>query len=161
MASLIGRGAKHPHIMKRPGFLRRYSSRVAWSEGDQAYIATSVEFPLLSAVGEAPEEALHELRSAIEVAVEALIEDGEQLPEPLHVTEFSGQFRLRLGRTQHAELVARAEREGLSLNTYVTQLVSTALGESRADSRTAEQLRTLRDELRIRSQKTPLRRIRS
>jgi len=44
------------------------------------------------------------------------------------VNRSSGQFRQRIPKTMHARLTARAEREGVSLNTLVTAMIAEGLG---------------------------------
>ncbi len=47
-------------------------------------------------------------------------------------SESSGQFRLRLPRRLHADLVAEAKAQGVSLNSYVMYLLSTRHGQEMA-----------------------------
>jgi hypothetical protein len=51
-------------------------------------------------------------------------EDGCPLPEPRKLPEFSGQLRIRIPKSLHEELSRSAEREGISLNTYIVTLLS-------------------------------------
>lgn len=104
-----------------------YSYSVAWSESDEEYVATSAEFPGLSALAATPEVAVQELHSAIEVALEAYRSDGEPIPQPQFHCDFSGQFRLRIPKSQHAALSVRAEAEGVSLNGLVQAYISAGL----------------------------------
>ncbi len=48
--------------------------------------------------------------------------------------EFSGQFRLRLPRSLHADLAMEAVEQGVSLNGYVVYLLSTRLSQEKASS---------------------------
>jgi predicted RNase H-like HicB family nuclease/DNA-binding Xre family transcriptional regulator len=58
-----------------------YSMRVFWSDEDGVFIAVSPEFHGLSAFGRTYEDAVRELRTAIELAAQAMIDDGETLPQ--------------------------------------------------------------------------------
>lgn len=120
--------------------MNNYSYNVAWSETDEEYIATSVEFPGLSALAGTPEEAVQELHAAIDVAIEAYRSDGEPIPEPQFISDFSGQFRLRLPKSQHAALSLRAEREGVSLNALVQAYISAGLAGDHVAQATANRL---------------------
>lgn len=51
---------------------------------------------------------------------------GKQIAEPSH--RFGGPLTIRLPKSLHRTLVARADAEGLSLNATVTYLLSQALG---------------------------------
>lgn len=51
-------------------------------------------------------------------------EEGIDIPLPSYPEEHSGKFNVRLPRSLHAALVAAAERDEVSLNTYVVRLLS-------------------------------------
>ena len=106
----------------------RYSARLVWSDEDEGYIATAPELEGVSAFGETLEDALSELAIARGVWIEEACESGRDLPAPLILPSYSGQFRLRLPRSLHGWLAARADLEGVSLNTLVVQLLSEARG---------------------------------
>lgn len=53
---------------------------------------------------------------------------------PLTLPGYSGQFRLRLPRSLHGWLAARADLDGVSLNTLVVQLLAEARGTHTAVS---------------------------
>lgn len=115
-----------------------YSFNLAWSEEDSCYIATSSEFPLLSAFGETPDEALKEARVAMEGILQVYEEDGCPIPEPKTQKTFSGQTRLRLPKTLHATLHHEAAEEGVSLNTYIVTLLSQRHSNKRTDINMSE-----------------------
>ena len=109
----------------------QYSIGLAWSEEDEGYIARIPEFPNLSAFGTTPEEALAEARSAAEMMLEVLQEDGEEPPEPRKSIQHSGQTRLRLPKTLHRDLALEAEKEGVSLNTLIVSKLSEYMGRKK------------------------------
>jgi len=119
--------------------MNNYSFNVFWSDGDEGYVAICPEFPGLSAFGETPDEALAEVKIALEGAIEIYQKEGWTLPEPRVHTEHSGQFRVRLPKHLHAKLAAQAEEEGVSLNT----LVATYLAEAVGTDSTLDKLRDL------------------
>jgi len=104
--------------------MSKHSMLIQWSEGDKAYIATVSELPGLSAFGSSPEETVKELSIAKKAYLDVLEEDGEEIPEPDLLKPFSGQTRLRLPKTLHESLTNGAKKEGVSLNTYIVQLLS-------------------------------------
>jgi len=106
----------------------RYSARIVWSEEDGGYVATVPELEGLSAFGETQEDALTELGTARALWVEESCASENDMPTPLTLPTYSGQFRVRLPRSLHGWLAARAELEGVSLNTLVVQLLSEARG---------------------------------
>jgi antitoxin HicB len=86
------------------------------------------EFPHLSAFGTTAADALAELEVALEGAIEVHVEEGWPIPTPIGLPEPvglpSGRFVARLPRSLHAQLVASAQRDGVSLNTLVVSLLS-------------------------------------
>jgi predicted RNase H-like HicB family nuclease len=105
-----------------------YSMRIHWSDEDGCLIGTCPEFPQASGFGDSPIEAARELGTAIELAIQTHEEEGWPLPEPAVIKEYSGQLRLRLPRSMHAHLAARALAEGVSINTLIVAAVATTLG---------------------------------
>jgi len=103
-----------------------YSRNVIWSEEDNCYIATSPEFQWVSAFGDTPDEAFHELGVALEAAIETYKEKGWELPQPQKLHDYSGQFRVRLPKSLHRQLAEQADSEDVSLNTLVVQYLSAA-----------------------------------
>jgi len=102
----------------------KYSINLSWSDEDECYVATVPEFPGLSAFGDTPDEAAKEAEIAAKGFIAVYEEDGDLLPEPLTVVEYSGQTRLRLAKSLHAALAQEAKREKVSLNTYINTLLS-------------------------------------
>jgi predicted RNase H-like HicB family nuclease len=60
-----------------------YHYNAGWCEGPGCYVATCAEFQGLTAQGSTPELALATLRLAVKDIVEGLLENGEDVPEPL------------------------------------------------------------------------------
>lgn len=105
----------------------KYSIHLAWSDEDECYVATIPELPGLSALGDTPEEAVIEAKIAAEGFIAVLKEDGEKVPDPQKTKRYSGQTRLRLPLSLHERLAKEAEREGVSLNSYMVYLLSSNL----------------------------------
>ncbi len=61
---------------------RKYRIEIFYSEEDEGFIATAPELPGCSAFGETPEEALREIKTAIELWLEAARKEGRKIPEP-------------------------------------------------------------------------------
>ncbi len=61
----------------------RYNIEIFYSKEDEGYIAVVPELPGCSAFGETEEEALKEVKVAIELWLKAAKEEGRPIPEPL------------------------------------------------------------------------------
>jgi predicted HicB family RNase H-like nuclease len=121
---------------------QKFGVVVQWSAEDEAFVATSPEFPGLTGVDPDQNTAIAELREAIEMALEVMAEEGQEPPTVLGRPDYSGQFRLRLRRSTHASLVERAGMEGVSLNALVTSYIDAALERDVFASRAAQELRS-------------------
>ena len=102
----------------------KYSISIKWSDEDNGFIATVPELPGLSAFGGNQVEALSELGVAAQAYLESLKKSGKPVPDVEKAISFSGQLRLRMPKSLHANLADSARNEGVSLNTYIITLLS-------------------------------------
>jgi predicted HicB family RNase H-like nuclease len=109
--------------------ISRYSVVVAWSDEDGEYVATSPEWPDLSWLAPSEPAAISGLRRAIRDAVDLLQEEGSPLPAPRPQPTYSGQLRLRMPKSLHQAMAARADQEGVSLNTLALTYLSRGVGQ--------------------------------
>lgn len=94
----------------------RYTYRVTWSEEDEEYVGLGAEFPSLSWLGETPEAALHGIRQVVADVVADLTTNGEEIPEPIAIKQYSGKFLVRIPPELHRRLALEAAEAGISLN---------------------------------------------
>jgi predicted HicB family RNase H-like nuclease len=104
--------------------MEKYPVSIKWSDEDEGYIAVIPGVRGLSAFGESPQKALSELKTAAHAYLRSLKKAGKPLPVFAKAVPFSGQLRLRLPKSLHAELSQAAENEGISLNTYLITLLA-------------------------------------
>jgi len=69
----------------------KYAIEIFFSEEDEGYIAVVSELPGCSAYGKTEEEALKEVKEAIELWLEAARKEGRKIPEP-HCKELLNAF---------------------------------------------------------------------
>lgn len=94
-------------------------------DGDGPYwLATVEELPGCMSDGETEAEAMDNVRDAMVGWIEAAIEEGRTVPEPLAEPEYSGQFRLRLPAELHGALSREAAWQGTSLNQLALALLA-------------------------------------
>lgn len=96
----------------------------------------SIVFPDLPGCrsdGATPEEAIENGRDALKSWLAVANEFNDRVPKPIQAV--SGRFVQRVPRSLHAQLVAQAEAEGVSLNTLVVSLVSQGLGRRQSGNR--------------------------
>jgi antitoxin HicB len=96
------------------------------------YFITFPDIPGCCSDGATPEEAINNGRDALKSWLAVAGEFGDKLPVPF--SDVSGRFVQRVPRSLHAQLIARAKIEGVSLNTLVVSIVSQGLGQRQAES---------------------------
>lgn len=103
-------------------------------EDDKTWFAHVVELPGCMTEGDTVEEAAAMIRDAMAAWLEVALDEGQPIPEPRPLDEYSGRFVVRVPRSLHRDLVEAAEREGVSLNQYVTVALARAAGGSSRSS---------------------------
>lgn len=98
-----------------------YEYTVWWSEEDQEFVGTCIEFPSLSWLDKSRTKALSGIVRLVQDVVQDMKATGERIPEPLSVRKYSGKFQLRTSPQMHARLVREAAEHGLSLNSFANQ----------------------------------------
>lgn len=100
------------------------------SDDELAYVARVVELPGCLTQADTFEELEEMVQDAMQAWIESALEDGIPVPEPRKPEEFSGKFVVRVPRSLHRQLASAAERDGVSLNAYVSTTLAQAVGTS-------------------------------
>ena len=103
-------------------------TRLFTREEDGRYSTSVLELPGCFSSGDTPEDAMEMLDEAIELWVEAELEDGHDIPPPSRAVEYSGRLTLRLLPSIHERAALMAERERVSLNRYLANAISYYVG---------------------------------
>jgi antitoxin HicB len=97
------------------------------------WVARVEELPGCTAHGGTQAEALEKLDEVKTAWIEDAIESGDRIPEPkIEEGLPSGKWLQRVPRSLHKGLSEMAQREGVSLNQFVTTVLAEALGARRA-----------------------------
>lgn len=118
---------------------RPYARRLTPDESG-GYTATIQEFPGCIADGDSPTEALHNLEAAAVSWVEAQIELGQPIPEPISLYGYSGKLALRIPRGLHKRVAEMATSEGASINQFITTALATYVGAKAMTDRLIKEL---------------------
>lgn len=86
------------------------------------------ELPGCMSQGDTPEEAIEMIQDAMRGWIEVSLEDGDPIPEPRPLEDYSGKFVVRVPRSLHQDLVETADREGVSLNQYINVALARSVG---------------------------------
>jgi antitoxin HicB len=88
------------------------------------WTAAVEELPGCTSHGKTSDEALDEIEAAMAKWIAVALEEGREIPEPRSATTHSGRLLLRMPRTLHADLTRASEREGVSLNQFITDVLA-------------------------------------
>lgn len=94
----------------------KYTYRVTWSENDGEFIGLCAEFQGLSWLAAGPEQALKGIRSVVKDCIEDMATNGEEVPRPIAIRQYSGKFIVRIPPEVHRHLAIEAAESGVSLN---------------------------------------------
>lgn len=117
--------------MKTPRIDYPFEIRPLSKDEGGGYAITFPDLPGCRSDGATPEEAIKNGRDALQSWLAVAQEFGDKVPGPFAAV--SGRFVQRVPRSLHAQLIAQAKAEGVSLNTLIVALVSQGLG-LRADA---------------------------
>jgi antitoxin HicB len=112
--------------MKTPRIEYPIEIRPLSAEEGGGYAITFPDLPGCRSDGATPEDAIKNGRDALQSWLAVADEFGDKVPEPFAAV--SGRFVQRVPRSLHAQLIAQAKAEGVSLNTLIVSLVSQGLG---------------------------------
>jgi antitoxin HicB len=107
------------------------------TEDYSGWFARVVELPGCMTQADTFEELKEMIEDAMRAWLETALEEGQTIPEPRPVESYSGKFVVRVPKSLHRELVEAAERDGVSLNTFVNVALARVIGMP-APSTTAE-----------------------
>lgn len=98
------------------------------------FLAEVPALPGCMSDGETPEEAIRDARDAIEEWIAAAEEEGRAVPSPESERDYSGRCLVRMPKSLHRRLAERAELEGVSLNSLMMTVLTSAVMQKPAES---------------------------
>ncbi|MBI5427790.1 MAG: toxin-antitoxin system HicB family antitoxin [Nitrospinae bacterium] len=104
----------------------KYLVTIAWSEEDQAYVATAPELPGCATHGSSMNEASKNIEDAIDTWLRGAKESGYPIPEPVATKTYSGKFIARIDPRLHRQLAMKSIEQGKSLNRFVEEILKEA-----------------------------------
>lgn len=109
------------------------------SDDHPGWFARVVELPGCMTQADTFEELGPMIEDAMRGWIEIGLEDGQPIPEPRLAETHSGKFVVRLPRSLHRELAEAADRDGVSLNTYISVALGRAVGYAPAPAPAPEE----------------------
>jgi antitoxin HicB len=93
------------------------------------YFAEIKDIPGCFAQGETVAEAHEMIEIARRMWLEVAYEDGQDIPLPRELDQYSGKFFIRTPKSLHRRLDQMADMEGVSLNQFLVSTLSKAVGQ--------------------------------
>jgi antitoxin HicB len=108
-----------------------YRMEIYW---DEDYWAVEFpELPFLAADADTWEDLGAAIAEAKRVYFASMLEDGKPIPEPGQSTpDFSGKLQVRLPKALHAQAARAAQRNEVSLNTFIVAAIAKEVGRDLA-----------------------------
>jgi predicted HicB family RNase H-like nuclease len=102
-------------------------------DGELCFEARVAELPDVAEYADSFEEAYALIIDTLEVTAEIFKSQGKQMPPPIIAAdEFSGRVTLRLAKSLHRSLAQASEKEGVSLNQHLTNILNYYAGYAQA-----------------------------
>ena len=95
------------------------------------YVASYPELRGCITVGDTLASVAANAEDAKREWIQAAMEEGIEIPEPLSEAEYSGQFKLRIPKSLHRALAQHSKEEGISMNQYCLYLLTKNDAETR------------------------------
>ena len=111
-----------------------YTMELVPDVDEGGFVASFPDLPGCLSIGDTAEEAVANALEAKRVWLEAALEDGIEIQEPVSVKDYSGQFKLRLPKSLHKSLAEQSKQEGVSMNQYCVYLLTKNHAEKRMRS---------------------------
>lgn len=109
-------------------YLAKPYARIVIPAEDGSYFAEILEFPGCFAQGTTAEEAIRNLERAAQSWIEVAQDQGQEIPPPMAVQDYSGKVLLRMPRGIHKQAARYAQRETTSLNQFISAAVAARVG---------------------------------
>ncbi len=109
-------------------YLSEPYSRTLIPAGDGTYFAEITEFRGCFAEGQTPAEAYTNLERVAESWIEAALSQGQEIPAPFAIHDFSGRTVLRIPRSIHKQAAKFAEMDDTSLNQFFLTAIAARVG---------------------------------
>ncbi len=94
------------------------------ADPDGGFVAEIEELPGCITQGETLAEVFEAIEDARRGWIQVAYEDGQDIPPPRDMEEYSGKILVRIPKNLHRTLAHVAKREGVSLNQYIASLLT-------------------------------------
>ncbi len=100
-----------------------WSYKFEWSDIDNCYIASVAELKGCMSDGETMDEAVNMIKDALESYLTACIENGFEIPEPVHLSDFKGNITYRTTPEKHYKIAKKAKSSNKTINRVIDEAI--------------------------------------
>jgi len=97
---------------------------VLYPSPEGGYAIEIPELPGCLTQGQTIEEAMLMIEDAKRAWIDIALQDGELIPEPDSINNYSGKLNIRIPKSLHKSLAERAKQEKVSLNQFILHKLS-------------------------------------
>jgi predicted RNase H-like HicB family nuclease len=102
-----------------------YTYKIEWSEEDKIFVVSVEELPGCMSHGTTQPAAMKMAQEAVEVYLESLVKHKEEIPQPLSMQKYKGEFLVRANAKLHQKLAIESQRKGYkSFNKFIVDMLS-------------------------------------
>lgn len=112
----------------------KYKMEITEDDSEGGFVVKFPDLPGCITCADTLEMAIKNAYDAKKVWLEAAIEDGIDINDPLNLEDYSGQFKIRMPKSLHRTLSLNSKKEGVSMNQYCVYLLSKNSQEQRLKS---------------------------
>ncbi|TET42987.1 MAG: type II toxin-antitoxin system HicB family antitoxin, partial [Dehalococcoidia bacterium] len=106
------------------------------ADPDGGFVAEIEELPGCMTQGETLSEVFEAIEDARRGWIQVAYENGQAIPLPREIEEYSGKILIRIPKNLHRTLARVAKQEGVSLNQYIASLLAAGVQRDAIPSQT-------------------------
>lgn len=101
-----------------------YKLEIVPDTAEGGFVASYPELRGCLTTGETMESVIANAEDCKREWLAAALEEQLEIPEPTDLSDFSGQFKLRIPKSLHKSLAEHSKAEGISMNQYCLYLLT-------------------------------------
>ena len=101
-----------------------YKIEIVPDTEESGYVVSYPELPGCMTCANTLDQAIKNAEDAKREWLIAAMEEKLEIPEPVTLDDYSGQFKLRIPKSLHHSLAVHAKEEGISMNQYCMYLLA-------------------------------------
>lgn len=106
-----------------------YTIETTHEDGELLYIVHVNELPGIATDAPSLEQAMKEIKQAMEAVFVLYLKNDEEIPEPVNSDQFKGNIAYRTSSARHFKLFKEAQKSNVSLSQLIDQCIDQTLNK--------------------------------